>query len=165
MSTCAWKAATNAQSKSHGETPHSSARTPSSMRIHQNLPKTAIKHLRLLISEDFPQKEHHAMAKTAKAYRFLTLTAWPCGAARAHMRFRNCCAHAFINLDFAKNLGDCALTQGHRALTAGNLALTQSNRALTRRHRALTEGHRAPTSRQPGADSKQPGPCLKATGR
>ncbi len=112
-----------------------------------------------------PQKEHQAMAKTAKASRFLTLTAWPCGAARAHMRFRNCCAHAFINLDFAKNLGDCALTQGHRALTAGNLALTQSNRALTRRHRALTEGHRAPTSRQPGADSKQPGPCLKATGR
>ncbi len=39
MSTCAWKAATNAQSKSHGETPHSSARTPSSMRIHQNLPR------------------------------------------------------------------------------------------------------------------------------
>ncbi len=104
------------------------------------------------------------MAKTAKASRFLTLTAWPCGAARAHMRFRNCCAHAFINLDFAKNLGDCALTQGHRALTAGNPALTQSNRALTRRHRApgrrpqgkraLTRSNLGPASKPPAADSK-----------
>ncbi len=53
-------------------------------------PKTAIKHLRLLISEDFPQKKHQAMAKTAKASRFLTLTAWPCGAARTSRTVQDC---------------------------------------------------------------------------
>ncbi len=132
MSTCAWKAATDAQSNSHGVRPRRRERhnfSSAGQRAPRSTKRLRSGHLRLLISEDFPAKGTPSNGEDSKS----------------------------VSLP---NPDGLALRRGKGTHEVPQLLRTCVHKSRFRQESGRLRADSRPPSvdcRQPGADPKQPG--------
>ncbi len=154
MSTCAWKAATDAQSNSHGVRPRRRERhCPSSagQRAPRSTKRLRSGHLRLLISEDFPAKGTPSNGEDSKSVSLPN----PDGLALR----RGKGTHEVPQL-----LRTCVHKSRFRQ-ESGRLRADSRPPSADCRQPGADPKQPGADSAPPGADSRPPGADLKATGR